>query len=165
MCCRGTLHGWATLQPGERRMAEQSGLDVFEAEDGPAFRLPCPRLDGTACEIYGHRPATCSGYRCRLLDDYLAGRVELDAAQALVGRALELGAEIQRVAGPVPFPELRQRWRDGVVNESDNDRDSGQRLLLHMTALYAFLDRHFVLRREGSLIQSGDTLEKTAGEA
>ncbi|HET9397907.1 MAG TPA: hypothetical protein VFO45_03735 [Sphingomicrobium sp.] len=52
----------------ERQMAGNAALDVFEGESGPAFRLPCTRLDGNACELYWHRPLNCAGYRCGLLD-------------------------------------------------------------------------------------------------
>lgn len=168
MCCRGVLHGWARLEAGEEPAASAAGLDVFVGEQGPAFRLPCPRLAGTACEIYGHRPSTCSGYRCRLLDQYLDGEVTLDGAQALVARARDQEDEISSLSGGVAFPELRRRWRLGLgafTPGKERSAAEGQRLYLLVSALCDFLDRHFVLAREGSLTIASPPLEKTADRA
>ena len=164
MCCRGMLHGWAKLEPDEREMAAGAGLHVFEGESGPAFRLPCPRLDGNACEIYGHRPSTCSGYRCGLLEKYLSRQVSLEQAVATVGEAKRLGQEVRELAGPEPFPALRERWRRGLAAFVSGDPASAereQRAYLMISALNAFLDRYMVAPREPGLTdKSQGPLEK-----
>lgn len=164
MCCRGMLHGWAKLEPDERDMAASAGLDVFEGESGPAFRLPCPRLDGNACEIYGHRPSTCSGYECGLLEKYLSGAVSLDEAVGTVAEAKRLAGEVRNLAGPEPFPALRERWRQGLGAFMSGDpaaAEREQRAYLMISALNAFLDRYMVAPREpGLLDKSEGPLEK-----
>lgn len=167
MCCRGLLHGRGDLQPGERASAEASGLDVVESENGPTFRLPCPRFDGTACEIYAHRPAACQGYRCRLLNDYLEGAVALDDALATVARARQQEDSIRLLSGNLAFPELRRRWRQGLAAfavEESGSADDVPRLFLLMSAFCAFLDRYFVLAREGGLTLGSRPLEKTGDD-
>ena len=164
MCCRGMLHGWAKLDPDEWEMAARAGLDVFEGESGPAFRLPCPRLNGNACEIYGHRPSTCSGYRCGLLEKYLSGAVSLDEAVATAAEAKRLAAEVRELAGPEPFPALRERWRRGLASFLSGEAAAAereQRAYLMLSALNAYLDRYMVAPREpGLLDKSQGPLEK-----
>lgn len=167
MCCRGLLHGRGDLEPGERGNAEASGLDVVESDNGPAFRLPCPRFDGTACEIYAHRPAACQGYRCRLLNDYLDGAVTLDNALAVIASARRQEDGIRLLSGSLSFPELRRRWRLGLgafAGEESDSAEDGERLFLLVSALCAYLDRHFVLAREGGLTLGSRPLEKTGDQ-
>ena len=166
MCCRGMLHGWAALEPQERQWAVEVGLDMFDSERGPAFRLPCTRLSGNACEIYRNRPAHCAGYRCRLLNKSLDGQVTLDGAQAIVGEAKNLAEEVRALAGDEPFPALRARWRQGLdafVSGDPATVGREQRAYLMISVLCAFLDRHMVAPHEPGLLEkSAGSLEKRA---
>ena len=168
LCCRGAIFGWTVLRDEERDWAVDVGLDVFEEPRGPAFSQPCTRLSGTACEIYRTRPASCAGYRCRLLDGYLDGRLPLADGQATVAEAKRLAAEVEGLVGPIPFPELRRRWRLGLNAFFSGDPDEVERerrAFLLVSALCAFLDKHMVLARDETLAQSTEPLEKRgAGE-
>ena len=119
MCCDGTLFLRAALDEDERDQFAGSGLDYVEQNDRLYFNLPCPKLCGTACSIYGARPKVCGSYRCKLLQGVEAGDmavgdaiVHVEAARALRAKAETTmpGVRTSRMRrGPVIVPSLIAR--------------------------------------------------------
>ncbi len=96
LCCQGLLHDWATLEPREVEAAERLGLKSFVHQDGPAFRLPCPRHQDGCCTVYEERPGACRGYQCKLLRRYLAGEVTAEDSLGRIEQVKRLLADIRR---------------------------------------------------------------------
>ncbi len=66
LCCTGVLGPHAPLlEPGDLEIAKRNRLRVIP-EQG-VIELPCPRLDGTKCEVYQDRPHICGSFECSLL--------------------------------------------------------------------------------------------------
>jgi Fe-S-cluster containining protein len=66
LCCTGVLGPHAPLlEPDDLAIAKRNRLRVIPEEG--VFELPCPRLDGTKCEVYLDRPHICGSFRCTLL--------------------------------------------------------------------------------------------------
>src|SRR5690606_5789496 len=61
----------------------------------PRFALPCPRLNGTICEVYQERPRVCGRYKCQLLQDFEAGVTPMAEAASKVAEARRLVRELQ----------------------------------------------------------------------
>ena len=57
LCCAGAFYDLVPLDPDELDHARKLRLPLFDREPLLTFRLPCPRLDGTACTVYAERPA------------------------------------------------------------------------------------------------------------
>ena len=59
LCCMGAIHGRAVLFEDELQPARDIGLPVLDDAERPLFALPCPKLAGTSCTIFGKRPRVC----------------------------------------------------------------------------------------------------------
>jgi hypothetical protein len=86
LCCDGTLFDNAPLQSQEKDLAVSLGLELLESHSGePRFAQPCPQFVDGCCAAYEHNPVGCTEYRCHLLDDYTAGKLELADALEVIG--------------------------------------------------------------------------------
>ena len=157
LCCTGAIHDTARLDPDEVERAAELGLPVVGGTN--AFALPCPKLTGTACSIFGSRPRVCGRYRCRLLQDVEAGAVELPVAMELVRIARELEAAA-RASLTGSLPEARYRARHGALPDvlsasptAERPRVAAEKL--HVTALDLFLDKHFRNDRDIRMYKDG----------
>lgn len=145
LCCTGALHDDAYLEEDEVEAALAIGLPVISSATSPRFSLPCPKLSGATCTIYGARPRVCAAYACRLLEGVREGRS--------LGSALEVVAEAHRLAGRLSatlapgetFPEVR-------AHSFDQGRSAAMQL--NSLAFTHFLDRHFRNRKEGPVLAS-----------
>jgi len=146
LCCQGMLHDWAKLAPGEIEAAERHGLQAFTHQDGPAFRLPCPRHRGGLCTIYEERPAACRGYQCKLLRRYLAGEISTEDSLVRIEQMKRLVADIRRrmVAGEDGVSIWHQLH--AFEEASPSALDAG--LKLDVAALLVQCQRHFAERAE-----------------
>jgi hypothetical protein len=110
LCCTGLLFDIAPLEDHEVPLAEALRLPVVRTPVYEAFRLPCPRQEGTVCGVYKCRPAVCGSYECGLLRRFVAGEVPLEDALARVAGIQERAAELR---GRVPSgPRPRPLWDD-----------------------------------------------------
>lgn len=149
LCCSGALHDNAILEDGEVQTAEALGLPVDQTSAEQRFSLPCPKLEGSFCTIYGSRPRVCGAYACRLLEQVRGGR-SLDSALPLVAEARRLGCELEAVLPPgMSLPAIRAGLSEGSLPAP---------LQLRAFALTHYLDRHFRNRNEGPILK----LERTA---
>ena len=120
LCCTGAIYTSAVLDEDEVAPARAIGLPVLDRPGRPAFALGCPKLEGTICSIFGHRPRVCGRFRCQLLIDFEEGRKSQNEAKAHVREAWRLLGQA-RASGPAADPAT------GV----------------HKLALQLYLDRHF----------------------
>lgn len=123
LCCAGAFYDLVPLDPDELDHARRLRLPLFDREPLLTFRLPCPRLDGTACTVYAERPRECARFACELLKAYRHGQVELPDAIERVGQAraaftrvAELRAGDPRdpalAAAKAELSAVRRRWFD-----------------------------------------------------
>lgn len=146
ICCRGLLHSHGVLKAEEVNEASAQGLEVLQG-DRPAFALPCPKFAG-CCTIYEGRPKACRGFRCALLRRLDDNDICLDEALAIVGEAQRLASEAMPNASATKLAnEFRVQRRIGQVDSAGPRRDNKR---LKFIALGLFLDKHFVLPRDGN---------------
>lgn len=151
LCCTGALHNAAVLDPDEIEAARALGLPVLDREK-PGFALPCPRLDGTICTIYGSRPSVCGRYKCQLLQDLEGGAVELDEALGKVGIAKALRREAEEAMPEgMTLPQARKLVHVALANHADGTAagDGDMELVLRTAAFNLYLDKHFRNSRDG----------------
>jgi len=156
LCCAGALHNAAVLDEDEIATAHELGLPVLDRAKA-SFGLPCPKLSGTMCSIYGSRPRVCSRYRCGLLQRLDAGEVSLEDAVAVVQTAKSLIGDLERLMPQrMTLPEARAlalvAAAPGEASTS-SDSNSPMRLRLAATAVVVYIDRHFRNAREGKLLK------------
>ena len=146
ICCRGLLHSHGVLKPDEAARAADLGLDMIDGAE-PAFALPCPKYRG-CCTVYAERPRACRDFRCALLRRLDANEVSLDDALDIVREARRLADEALPGANNADLANrfrihLRQRNPGaGEAEMPDVER-------LKFVALGLYLDRHFMLSRDG----------------
>jgi hypothetical protein len=99
-CCSGAWHPFINLQPGEEKPARRHGMTIVEVKGAPRAKLPCPLYKNGCCSVYDQwRPASCGGYRCKLLDDVTQRQMPL--AEAL-GHVRAVRGMIERIRAEVP---------------------------------------------------------------
>ena len=146
ICCRGLLHSHGVLKADEVNKASAQGLEVLQVEPA-AFALPCPKFAG-CCTIYEGRPHACRGFRCALLRRLDDNDIGLDEALAIVREAQRLASEAKPNASATELAsEFRVQRRIRQVDSAGVRRDDRR---LKFIALGLFLDKHFVLPRDGN---------------
>lgn len=98
LCCDGSLFVKAHLFKDEMMSSRSLGLKVHTHGDGVAFYQPCPLLKQNGCTRYGdpERPKVCGKFRCKLLESYLTGVVDLESALQTVHSTRSLLADLQK---------------------------------------------------------------------
>ena len=145
-CCRGLLHSHGVLKGEEVNKASAQGLEVLQV-DPPAFALPCPKFDG-CCTIYDGRPKACRGFRCPLLRRLDDNDIGLDEALEIVAEARRLASEAMPNASAAELASEFRAQRRVRQLDSAEDRNDGKRV--KFIALGLYLDKHFVLPRDGN---------------
>jgi hypothetical protein len=124
LCCAGAFYDLVPLDPDELDHARHLRLPLFDREPLLTFRLPCPRLDGTACTVYTERPRECARFACELLKAYRNAEVELPEALERVTPARAAFAQVNALrqgdprdpalaAAKKELSAVRRRWFDG----------------------------------------------------
>ena len=149
LCCTGALHDTAALDEDEEQAALAAGLPVVRGAERLDFALPCPRLEGTRCGIYPDRPRVCARYKCNLLLEVESGALPLATA---LGRVRTAGTLLANVATSLPAGAALPEIRAHLLPRTGEPRRDHPALRLHLTALTAFLDRHFRKPSEGRLL-------------
>ena len=153
LCCTGALHNFAVLEPEETDIARGMGF-TLRTVGKPGFALPCPKLNGTYCSIYGERPKVCKRYRCALLNGLEDGSIGFDDAATAVAGARRLFDQVHSLLPDgmtIPMARAEFEAPPSVGNAAGN-RSSNMRLKLAITALSLFLDRHFRKSSEQNLL-------------
>lgn len=146
LCCDGSVYAQASLDPDEVDAAAAEGLEVFERGGEAYFKLGCPCLKGTACQIYERRPRRCRSFRCVLLHRLDIGEISLPAALATAAEARRLADSADAINDRRESrSSARVRWHGQLSSLAAPDaRDpANPAWLLAMTAFNLFLDRHF----------------------
>lgn len=147
LCCDGTLFDHAKAEPDELPRLAATGLETYEVEGKPRFRLACARLSGTRCTIYEERFTICRSFRCALLKDYLAGGVTLEEAKQAVAAAKALQAKVAvrspDAVRPIPRRALARNTAGWSAIPDPAARMEAARLHLDLVALERFLDSRF----------------------
>lgn len=152
LCCTGALHDYAVLDPDEIDHARNLGL-TLRSKGRPGFALPCPRLSGTCCSIYGDRPSVCGRFECALLERVEAGSITLDAATTVVTEARELAdAVLVQLPTGMTIPAARDLNEAHDLAGRAATPPAQMQLRLAITALSLLLDRHFRKASEGPLL-------------
>ena len=163
LCCMGAIHARAVLSEEEVEPARAIGLPVIENSEDPVFALPCPKLSGTTCTIFGERPSVCSRYRCQVLTDYQDGRLTANEALQIVAQAkAHLAAMLDAMPSGMSIQQSRSLAGSAVEAEElqpPEDRNVQSRIRLLATAMQLYLDKHFRLPKEGKalIMQSLET--------
>jgi len=171
LCCTGALHNAAVLDPDEVAAATEIGLPVCGDSEKPLFSLPCPKLVGACCSIYGNRPRVCGRYRCQILQDLEAGETSFDEATKKVAIARTLVEQARSVMPPgMTLPQIRKLSAEpaptGLEGMPADVRDLEMRRRLAATALTLYIDRHFRNSRDGQMLALNPvdgTIEMEAG--
>ncbi len=149
LCCTGALHNAAKLDEDEISAATALGLPILERAK-PGFALPCPRLAGTVCTIYGNRPRVCGRYRCGLLQQLEAGEVNFKAALAKVETAQELIDRLRKLmTRGMTLPDARAL----ALEDATGGEPDVMQLRLAATAMVVYIDRNFRNDREGTFVR------------
>lgn len=93
-CCDGTLFDGIFLTGSDLGCVERVRLPIFQDDDRPTLRLPCPAHAGT-CTVYEDRPSTCRSYQCLLVDRLEQGDIDLASALLRVERLRGLADAIR----------------------------------------------------------------------
>jgi Fe-S-cluster containining protein len=100
ICCKGTLHDRAHLEPDETELVSQLGLTLYQNNvDYGAFDLPCPCFKDGKCSVYAQRPRKCGNFQCKLLKGYLQGLISFGESTELVKKAKSLMEAIYKHIG------------------------------------------------------------------
>ena len=159
----GALHGRAVLTEEEVEPARAIGLPVIEDSPDRVFALPCPKLSGTTCTIFGERPSVCSRYRCQVLTDYQDGRLTVNEALQKVEQAkAHFAALVDAMPSAMSINQARSLAGSALGTESElpsGEQNTHNRVRLLVTAMQLYLDRHFRLAKEGKalMMQSLET--------
>jgi hypothetical protein len=150
LCCDGTLHAKADLEPGEARLLGSAGLELIDG--GRAFRMPCPYSKNGCCSVFSNRPAAvCSSYECKLLRSTKNGDLTVEAAREKVKTAIALRAKVAEHNPDAVLAEHRgplwKRLQSALPSLEPAARRSAAQTILDIAVLDEFLDRWFGNRK------------------
>ena len=147
LCCMGVIHNAAVLDEDEVEPARVVGLPVLDRPGRPGFALPCPKLAGTSCSIFGERPRVCGRYMCQVLVDHEEGRLSFDEANARVRCAHGLLERVKSL-----LPEGTTVGRAKALAQKPGEGADDNHLRLAAIALELYIDKHFRKPKEGTAL-------------
>lgn len=148
LCCMGAIHRSAVLEEDEVDAARVIGLDILGTPGRPLFALPCPKLQGASCTIFGQRPRVCPRYKCQVLHDYTEGTINFGEAEARVGFARRLFEDLRSVLPKgMTVGEARSLAHPSSV-PPNSEPDLSPKARLGSIALQVYLDKYFRLDKE-----------------
>ena len=93
LCCRGNLFNAIPLQGDETKLFDKKriethwwiiptiGINTTEHITSYKTVYPCEHIKkDNKCSIYHKRPKTCKDFRCQVLKDYEAGKIDYSSA-------------------------------------------------------------------------------------
>jgi len=146
LCCDGTLHPKADLEPGEARLLGSAGLEVIDG--GRAFQMPCPHSKDGCCSVFSNRPAAvCSNYECKLLRNAKTGKLTVETAREKVQTAMALRAKVAEHNRDAVLAEHRgplwKRLQAALPSLDPASRGTMAQAILDIAVFDEFLDRWF----------------------
>jgi hypothetical protein len=150
LCCDGTLHPKAHLEPGEADQLGSAGLDIIDG--GRAFQMPCPYSKNGCCAAYPNRPAAvCGSYVCKLLRLTKAGELTLEEAHGKVQAAMALRATVaERNPKAVLAGHRAGIWKSlqaALPLLAPEERRATAQAILDIAVFDEFIDRWFGNRK------------------
>lgn len=146
LCCEGVLHTYVSVALLDWPRLHRLGLRAESFSGHPGFQLPCPLYQDHRCSVYPPHLHACQAYRCEVLNQYLAGRLSLEAGQALAAGARELLAD-PALPKNQPFERVRAAARAaegrGSLLTTPEARAAHDALQLAVERLDVYLQRHF----------------------
>ena len=160
LCCDGTLHPKADLEPGEARLLGSAGLELIDG--GRAFQLPCPHSKNGCCAVFANRPAAvCSNYECKLLRSTKKGELTVEAAKDKVQAAMALRAKVaERNPGAVLAEHRGALWKrlqEALPSLDPAARRGASQAILDIAVFEEFLDRWFGNKKPGLETESSNS--------
>ena len=160
LCCDGTLHATAKVQPGDEAVVTAARLAIEEEGERRFFRQPCPNFSCGSCTVYGHRPPVCRTYQCALLLNVEAGEVSKPDARETIASAKKLVAAVRAIdptaVTPAQRSALADRLKTRLQAAAGADRDATAKALLDIAVLEHFLARWFLKDKNKPGPQQGD---------
>ena len=149
ICCNGVLHGFVKLAPDEVDRTRHLGLAPKRIKGKWAFTQPCPCLANTGCTIYAERPSMCRRYRCKLLKEFLDGKVDRDDASNTLKKVWHAVRDLEEHLGR--HDPKKSLWhcveelalKGSLSMDSKEFRHAHAPLLLDLIALRVLCDRYF----------------------
>ena len=152
MCCDGTLYARASSSTEEEVAYRAEGFYFVNLADQVYFTLPCTKLCGTVCSIYGNRPQVCGTFRCALLRNVEEKTTDLAAALDHVAKAKMLRDAAVAVAPEVATTALREAARNRAAEQfasaDPEQRAQAAHRLLPIIALDEYLAHWFRLKKD-----------------
>jgi hypothetical protein len=150
LCCDGTLHSKAALDPGEADQLGSTELNILDG--GRTFRMPCPYAKNGCCTVYPNRPAAvCGSYDCKLLRRTKAGEITLEEALRKVQAAMALRAKVAERNPEAVLAEHRAGiWKSlqaALPSIPPLERRATGQAILDIAVLDEFIDRWFGNRK------------------
>ena len=149
LCCNGVLHGFVNLVPAEVGRIKHLGLAPKRIKGNWAFPQPCPCFADTGCTIYADRPSVCRRYRCKLLKEFLDGKVDRDKASITQKKVWCAVRDLEKHLG-IHDPK-KSLWRsveeltlkESPFMDSKDFRHKHAPMLLDLITLRILCDRYF----------------------
>ena len=139
LCCDGTFYTYVTTVPDDLpKLRNYPRLVLKIRDDQETFDEPCALHDGKGCTAYQDRPATCSGYFCKVLRAVARDDLTEDEARLLIKEARAL---VENVREYIAF-EPDQPIAVSTWDEPPEGIDEGARLAWERTAYH--LGKYFL---------------------
>lgn len=143
-CCDGTVFNQGDLRPEDLACASQYGILPDPSREHPTFPQPCRLFDGATCTIYATRFAACRSFRCKMLDRFGAGEIDMTQGLATIATARAMisavGPEARTFRERRALTAVRADWH--TVTDPVQRREAARRHL-SLVVLEDFLTRHF----------------------
>jgi hypothetical protein len=142
MCCDGTLFDKAFVRnAADRKIADDLGMETFEANGRLSFRLPCP-LFSACCTVYAvQRPNVCSAFFCPPIKRYKGGEQTFEESEQQVLALHEHRDKLLKIASKFPeLSDLNIRELINKLNEYGEDSEKVNTYRMLFLILFIFKD-------------------------
>lgn len=152
LCCTGVLHPHTVVDEDEVELANRLGLQLKRLNNGRlSFQQPCSCFQEGKCSVYTDRPRVCQRYQCKVLKEYVEGRITLAQGLARVKIARECQMKLQKLSGCAEdFESFRQCLPNTVKQQADWEtielRRQHSETLLAVATLRVILKKYFLAR-------------------
>lgn len=165
-CCDGTLFRYAELQKEELpRVPEKIIKALFIEKEEDYFRLPCGYFS-SKCTIYDEtRPSVCGIFRCQLLKDFAAGKVDFDEARRIIADAAQMRKRLlekhSRITGrddAICFRDLLEELGhiEKKLEGNEHERDAYDMLQAECNIFEALIIKHIRSEADFEKMKTGE---------
>lgn len=157
ICCDGTAFGQVTLESNDLNTVTQE-ISLVDLKDKRILKQPCAALLDCTCTIYPNRPGVCVAYECKLLKEYMRGKVAENLAHRIINSVKLIKEEIEillkKAGNENDTEDIHTRMRDferGLISQMPilEYRQLNGPLLLKYKILQKLLIDRFGLQFKG----------------